>query len=145
MEIQDIEKLIEIMKDARISELTISSTDAENPSKITIHKSLTEKPIAKDKTAGETAKKPVNKRVERNPIIAQTHIIAQKVGVFHNMDKIIGVGSKVSKGQVIGQIESMKLMNDVVSTQNGVVKEIYAEDGMSVEYGQHLFLIEHEN
>ena len=36
----------------------------------------------------------------------------------------------------------MKLMNEVKSDYNGIVKEILVENGEPVEYGQPLFLIE---
>jgi len=35
----------------------------------------------------------------------------------------------------------MKLMNDVVSTAEGVVVNVLIEDGLPVEYGQVLFQV----
>ena len=39
-------------------------------------------------------------------------------------------------------IEAMKLMNEVTATQSGTIKEILAENGDIVEYGQPLFVVE---
>ncbi len=51
------------------------------------------------------------------------------------------VGSEVKKGQVLCIIEAMKLMNEIESEVDGIVKEIYPDNGQPVEYGEPLFLI----
>ncbi|MDE7423734.1 MAG: acetyl-CoA carboxylase biotin carboxyl carrier protein [Lachnospiraceae bacterium] len=50
----------------------------------------------------------------------------------------ISVGDKVTKGQTIGIIEAMKLMNEVEAEADGTVAEIYVENEQLVEYGQPL-------
>jgi len=50
-------------------------------------------------------------------------------------------GDKVKKGQIIGIIEAMKVMNEIESPCNGIVAEILASSGSMVEYGQELFRI----
>ena len=47
----------------------------------------------------------------------------------------------MKKGQVLGIVEAMKLMNEIESEADGVVKAIYVENEQMVEYGQPLFLI----
>ena len=56
-------------------------------------------------------------------------------------EPFVRVGETVKKGQVIGIIEAMKLMNEVTSDRDGTVKEIFVENGQVVEYGQPLFSI----
>ena len=51
------------------------------------------------------------------------------------------VGSKVSKGQTLCIIEAMKIMNEIESETNGIVTEVYIDDGSPVEYNQPLFKI----
>ena len=53
----------------------------------------------------------------------------------------VQVGDTVKKGQVLGIVEAMKLMNEIESEYDGVVKEIYVQNEESVEYGQPLFRI----
>ena len=53
----------------------------------------------------------------------------------------VSVGDTVKKGQVLGIVEAMKLMNEIESEADGVVKAIYVENEQMVEYGQSLFLI----
>lgn len=54
----------------------------------------------------------------------------------------VEVGSEVKKGDTIYIIESMKLMNEVKSGFDGVVKKIFVSSGDPVEYGQSIMLIE---
>lgn len=52
------------------------------------------------------------------------------------------VGERISKGQILCIIEAMKIMNEIESEFDGVVKEILAQNGHPVEYGQVLFRID---
>lgn len=52
------------------------------------------------------------------------------------------VGDTVKKGQTLAIVEAMKLMNEIESEFDGVVVEIYAQNGQAVEYGQSLFRIQ---
>jgi acetyl-CoA carboxylase biotin carboxyl carrier protein len=54
----------------------------------------------------------------------------------------ISVGDRISKGQILCIIEAMKIMNEIESEFDGVVKEITAENAHPVEYGQVLFRID---
>ncbi|HVD61605.1 MAG TPA: acetyl-CoA carboxylase biotin carboxyl carrier protein [Gemmatimonadaceae bacterium] len=52
------------------------------------------------------------------------------------------VGERISKGQILCIIEAMKIMNEIESEFDGVVKEILAQNSHPVEYGQVLFRID---
>lgn len=54
----------------------------------------------------------------------------------------VKVGDKVNKGQVLGIVEAMKLMNEIESEFEGTVKEILVENEKMVEFGQPMFVIE---
>lgn len=69
------------------------------------------------------------------------------VGTFYaapaeDAEPFVSVGDRVKKGQTLAIIEAMKLMNEIESEYDGVVTEIYAANGQTVEYGQALFRIE---
>lgn len=56
------------------------------------------------------------------------------------------IGQKIQKGDVIGIIEAMKLMNEVTAAYTGIMSEILVEDESLVQYDQILFKIkENEN
>lgn len=68
------------------------------------------------------------------------------VGTFYNAaspdaDAFVSVGDTVKKGQVLGIIEAMKLMNEIESEYDGIVEAILVSNEEVVEYGQPLFRI----
>ena len=54
----------------------------------------------------------------------------------------VTVGTSISKGQVLCIIEAMKIMNEIESEFDGVVREVCVQDAHPVEYGQVLFRID---
>jgi acetyl-CoA carboxylase biotin carboxyl carrier protein len=131
MDMARIEALIEVAKGAAVSEVTVKSGN----SSVSVKKA----PVAVTTTVG--AKKPVvRKQAEEHKPVTEatdTSVHAPMVGIFHAIDGI-SKGVKVKKGQVLGAIESMKLMNEIRSEDEGIVEEFFVEDGMPVEYGQAL-------
>lgn len=80
---------------------------------------------------------------------AGTPVTSPLVGTFYRSaspeaEPYVKVGDHVTKGQVLGIVEAMKLMNEIESEFTGKVKEILAENESMVEYGQTLFIIEEE-
>ena len=71
---------------------------------------------------------------------------APLVGTFYaasapDAEAFVSVGDTVKKGQTLGIIEAMKLMNDIECDFDGVVSEVLVKNGETVEYGQPLFRI----
>ena len=54
----------------------------------------------------------------------------------------VTVGTRIAKRQVLCIIEAMKIMNEIESEFDGVVKEVCVQDSHPVEYGQVLFRID---
>jgi acetyl-CoA carboxylase biotin carboxyl carrier protein len=68
------------------------------------------------------------------------------VGTFYRASSpgsspFVSLGDSVTEGQTLCVIEAMKLMNEIPADRAGVVKEILAENGQAVEFGQPLFVI----
>lgn len=57
-------------------------------------------------------------------------------------EPFIQVGDVIEKGQIIGIVEAMKVMNEIESPYTAVVEEITVEDGEVVEFGQVLVVLE---
>lgn len=51
------------------------------------------------------------------------------------------VGQKVKAGDTVCIIEAMKLLNEIETEYDGIIKEILVENGQPVEFGQPLFVI----
>ena len=68
------------------------------------------------------------------------------VGTFYNSsspdaEPFVKVGDAVKKGQTLGIIEAMKLMNEIESEFDGIVEAVLVGNENVVEYGQPLFRI----
>lgn len=68
------------------------------------------------------------------------------VGTFYSApdpesEPFVKVGDPVSKGQVLGIVEAMKLMNEIESDYDGIVRQILVSNEDVIEYGQPLFVI----
>ena len=63
-------------------------------------------------------------------------------GIFTGGKPFVEVGQTVSAGQVVCIIEAMKLMNEIESEVSGKITEICVKDGEAVEYGQVLMYVE---
>ncbi|MGI5819441.1 MAG: acetyl-CoA carboxylase biotin carboxyl carrier protein [Armatimonadota bacterium] len=77
------------------------------------------------------------------------YVTAGLVGLFHHGrapdDRpIVAVGDSVSAGQVIGTIEALRKLTDVVAPCGGVIRDVLVEDGESVQFGDRLFAIRPE-
>ena len=74
-------------------------------------------------------------------------ITSPMIGVFYSApaedeEPYVKSGSKVKKGDILCIIEAMKLMNEITAEEDGIIKEVCAENGQVVEFGTVLFKIE---
>jgi acetyl-CoA carboxylase biotin carboxyl carrier protein len=81
------------------------------------------------------------------PKSAALEIKSPMVGTFYSAPEpgakpYVSVGDRISKGQIVCIIEAMKIMNELESEFDGVVREINVSDASAVEYGQVLFRID---
>lgn len=53
-------------------------------------------------------------------------------------EPFVKAGQAIKKGDVIGIIEAMKIMNEVTASEDGVVEEVVAENGVLVAYDEVL-------
>ena len=74
-------------------------------------------------------------------------IVAPLVGVFYRAGSpgakpFVDVGDTVERGQKVGIVEAMKMMNEVTSDFRGTVAEIVVQNGDTVQYEQTLMFID---
>jgi acetyl-CoA carboxylase biotin carboxyl carrier protein len=75
------------------------------------------------------------------------HVVkSPMVGTFYRASApgtkpFVDIGQAIKSGETICIIEAMKLLNEIESDFDGVVKEILVENGEPVEYGQPLFVL----
>lgn len=141
----EFENLLKLIEHVSKSELDSFSYE-ENGTKIK---------LKKDKNYVEAAETPVkatkNRSQENVPeeveVVSGNEVKSPLVGVFYaapaeDAPAFVSVGDTVKKGQTLAIVEAMKLMNEIESDFDGVVKKIAVSNGEPVEYGQTLFVIE---
>lgn len=89
-----------------------------------------------DQALGAAAEEVVEGNIVESPL----------VGTFYSApaedaESFVKVGDRVEKGQTLGIVEAMKLMNEIESDYSGTVAEILVNNQEGVEYGQPLFRI----
>lgn len=156
--IEEIKELIATLDNSGLTNLEIVDQKGE---RLTLKKKTTEAdshavnvtvPVGTVGSVAPTAAIPQVTEAQAAPAEPQAQpkgktIDCPMVGVFYTApspeaDPYVKVGSVVNKGDVVCIIEAMKLMNEVTATQSGTIKEILAENGDIVEYGQPLFVVE---
>ncbi len=146
MNLDEIRKLIDLLKDTDVSEIQIEKEGMKlrlRRERLLSSYGFVEGP-AKDKRIEEVTQVPPEEADDSSHLFTVTSPI---VGTFFrasspDAEPFVEVGSRVQKGQVLCIIEAMKLMNEIESEVDGVVVRILVENGQPVEYGEPLFLIE---
>ena len=88
--------------------------------------------------AGATQNAPVAAKSEEGTLVKSPLVGTFYAAKAEGEAPFVSVGDKVKKGQVIGIIEAMKLMNEIEAECDGTVAEILVENEQLVEYGQPL-------
>ena len=147
----EFEKMIELIKtvsDSNLTQFQIEEDDfklsmkTDKQSKVVVQK---QESIPKEiqSVAMDEIKPAEQKEIKK----AEGNVVKSPlVGTFYSASSpdsapFVKVGDTVKKGQVLGIVEAMKLMNEIESEFDGVVKEIQIENEQVVEYGQPLFVI----
>ena len=83
---------------------------------------------------------------ESGDIASGNTVSSPLVGTFYaspspDAEPFVKTGDRVKKGQVLGIIEAMNLMNEIESEYDGVVEAVLVNNEEVVEYGQPLFRI----
>ena len=156
MEYDKIKQLMEDMGKSKLDSLEIEFPDG---TKICMTKNNGKKQNAKNMNNGSVieASAPMTVPVVQNNV-GNSLVVTEKettgnvvkspmVGTFYSKpspdaEPFVEVGQVVKKGQTLCIIEAMKLMNEIESEFDGVLKEILVKDGEPVEYGKPLFVIE---
>ena len=150
MDIRKIKKLIELVEESGIAVLEI--TEGEESVRIHRGSSATQAPMAYAPqmiapAAPSPAAAAAAPATETAPIISGHVLKSPMVGTFYRSSSpeakaFVEVGQKVRVGDTLCIIEAMKMMNQIESDKDGVVKEILVGNQESVEFDQPLFIIE---
>ncbi len=149
MDLRKLKSLIELVESSGIAELEIQ----EGEERVRITRAVAAGapsavvpvtlPAATAPAAGSLAATPVRSE-EAEPEGHQ--VKSPMVGTFYRAASpgakpFVEVGDSVEVGDTLCIIEAMKLMNEIESDKSGVVKQVLAENGQPVEFGQPLVVI----
>ena len=153
MDLRKLKKLIDLVEESGISELELT----EGEEKVRICRHATTLPQSQSQIYQVPPTPPLLPvsdpnsapliSEEKTPLMATGHAVASPmVGSFYRASSpdstaFVDIGSVVKKGDTLCIIEAMKLLNEIESDADGVVKEILVENGQPVEFGETLFVI----
>ena len=138
MNLEEIEKLMKLLENSSLSYLEVE----ENGLKIKLDKNSGTRETVVTKSEKEEVVSNLAPTLEETG----NAVTAPLVGTFHqapykDAKPFVSVGSKVKKGDKLCIIEAMKVMNEITSPFDGVVKEILVKDNDVVDFGKKLFVI----
>jgi biotin carboxyl carrier protein len=136
MNVQEIEEIAALLRDHAVSEISVE----QRGSRIHLRKGSAGPKSAPSIELGEFQEAALNFVETDGPIADRSIILASEmVGLFHYATPPVLAGMRIEAGHVVGNVESLRLMNEVVAGAAGQVAEVIIKDGAPVDYGQPLF------
>jgi len=141
MDVKEIKKLVALMEEAGLAEIEVEESGRRvrlrRESLVALETPRAIRVSASQIAASDISEPKIEGHLIRSPI----------VGTFYRAPSpdrppYVEIGNIVKKGQTLGIVEAMKLMNEIEADIDGKIAEIFLEDGATVEYGTPLFRIE---
>jgi acetyl-CoA carboxylase biotin carboxyl carrier protein len=160
-DIADLKQLIEFLKEYQVAEFDLDRGDLKirlkfnQPAAASAGSSDLARLLAAAQAAGappaEAPTEPAALANSEVSLAAESDVCLHTikspiVGTFYaapsqEAEPFVSPGDQVAKGQVVGIVEAMKLMNEIESDSSGEVVKCLVASGQPIEYGQPLFLI----
>ena len=144
-DLDTVKKLAQLVKDNDLGEITVEDGDKKITVKGRVRTAPPMPPMPMPMPvpaapAAPAAEAPKAEKADGNEVKAPI------VGTFYaapspDSEPFVKVGSAVKKGDTIFIIESMKVMSEVQSEFDGVVKKILVNSGDPVDFDQTLMVI----
>ena len=149
MDIRKVKKLMELPEQSGMAEIEIK--EGEESVKISrFGNAPIMRPAVSQKPAAVVAPSKVESKstvASKSSEVGGNLISSPMVGTYYSAPSpsakpFITVGQQVKKGDTVGIIEAMKIMNQIEADQSGTVVEILVNDGEAVEFGQALIVLQ---
>lgn len=148
VDLNQIRELIKVVETSDISEVVVE----EGESKITVRRGGAVD-VAAPAVAPAAAAAPVAAQAETTDSSGAGRpstwkaITAPMVGTFYSAPSpgaapFVNVGDRFSAGQQLCILEAMKLMNEISAEEDGIVREVAADNAALVDFGAVLFYYE---
>lgn len=132
MDIKKIRELIDLMEEKDLASLEVGAKDDYiSLTRNTATPAVVAAPVTVAAAPAAAAPKAPTGKLEHSPM----------VGVFYsapspNDPPFVKVGQSVQKGDQLGIIEAMKIMNPLEASQDGIIEEILVKNGDVVQFDQ---------
>jgi len=145
MDLRKIKKLIEMLQESDLNEIEVK--EGEESVRINrkkeVHVSSMPQVAMNTPVQEQQISQPTTQEIPSDLISVKSPM----VGTFYRSPApgkppFIEIGQKIRVGDVVCIVEAMKMMNQVKSDVEGIIKEIHIEDGQAVEFDQILISIE---
>jgi acetyl-CoA carboxylase biotin carboxyl carrier protein len=154
MDFEDIERILELVREHDLAEFEVESDGLKlrvrkasaafamppsMPHQTVAVSHVPVQPVAASQPPASPAaaeEESVELAVVKSPIVG-TFYRAPEPGA----PAFVEIGQRVKKDQVLCIIEAMKLMNEITSEYDGEIVNAYVENGKPVQYGERLFAI----
>ena len=149
MDIRKVKKLMELLEQSGMAEIEIK--EGEESVKISRYGNapLITPTVSQQQASIVTPVKVESTKmaVNKAPEVSGNLISSPMVGTYYSAPSpsakpFVTVGQHVNKGDTVGIIEAMKIMNQIEADHSGTVVEILVKDGEAVEFGQALIVIQ---
>jgi acetyl-CoA carboxylase biotin carboxyl carrier protein len=153
MDLRKLKTLIDLVQQSGIAELEIT----EGEERVRISRGVPGSqaapvqaytiPVAPVPVAAGAPAAPQAEPEAAAPPAPEGHVIrSPMVGTFYRSSApgakaFVEIGQAVKAGDTLCIVEAMKLLNEIDSDQDGVVKAVLVENGQPVEYGEPLFIL----
>lgn len=147
MNIEKLEAIIQLMKESDLKVLSIEDQEVD------IYLEAHSKEIKQAMTQGTSLANLTNSNTSSDATDQAPDLIdikATQIGVFYTQpdedstETFVNIGDKVQAGDQIGLIETMKIFNEVLVKESGVIEEILVENGEPVEFDQVIMRLRKE-
>ncbi|WP_407717566.1 acetyl-CoA carboxylase biotin carboxyl carrier protein [Helicobacter trogontum] len=150
MKLSEIKELIQLFNNSDLASLRLEQENFllklnKEGKKVKVDKAAQVTPVQKTETTSAT------QTIESSPKPANANnadfITSPMVGTFYRSPSpgaapYVSVGDTVKKGQTIGIVEAMKIMNEIEAEFDCKIVEIEVNDAQPVEYGTKLVMVE---
>lgn len=144
MDIKDMITLIQAVSDSRLTSFSYEGEDG----KLTMEADRVVQAVAVPPQAAvsqvvvqETVATPAASAAKDGEFITSPMVGTFYAAPSEGAAPYVNAGDTVKKGQVIGIVEAMKLMNEIESPFDGVIEEILVENKSMVGFGQELMRV----
>lgn len=102
---------------------------------------------AADTSAVSQPEAAASTKAESEPASNYRQVKSPIVGIYYaaagpQQEPFVKMGQKVEKGQVLCLVEAMKMMNELKSPIDGIIRTVSGINGKLVEFDQVLFEVE---